>query len=790
SADAIDISIQSRLRDFGRFKSFLDTSVAFQWLVSSINKHLELDMPIPNLMIAITESIRSDLSKGRSSRNLKRRDDFASLSFHLQWDLKDFFDHQEYPMTGLSVLDDILCLTGTPQNAQATTVGEYFAQTWPGSSQPLITLLNRFVVHPQSAPCKHEMSDGSSLTMTQADSRSCIAVTGNIDFIVKTGEQLGWLGCALRSSHLLQGVVGYKPLLSQVDVHYASGSDDSAVCHIEFSIAQQSADPGLPGFCWADMFQNPVVVSGYPIRHRDQKNTGLDIPLETMTELMQSNHVFNLGGNFIMKGYSSLLFATAVARGGVIWHHIFNPDGDRILYNDILPDKISISTTELKLKDLGTFRHIVGWCSNVREYTGHPNAEFAIQGSNLPPFPNSFVVEKAYLGGGSSLNAGVTVSLGKRDKPVRLSKGHGLSRLLAWIYAQPLVFFDVNLRKAWLVDGASALLHLVRASVEQDRYHPAYRSKWRLSGPLQLEGDDALGLGGSRRMTAVEILGNPRNLNIQLYLDDERPDASGSLVEVPYRLRDRVLEILPQLEALVDKQAEVAAQDGYWIPQPSKFLGKTLAGWDFQDVVGPVGPINRRVCHLQAQGHGWIEYVRSIKAITVFGNNFGELLEPDGATPCPKWNTVPEHNDYLSASIGTLKLIHTSANPTGSLESGLITPDIRWLSRAELFSPCRCMTSKDTTPYHHDPVQLLLPCGRNFHLQIPSTCLSITLWNLGDNGAVVFGHTPHKGFSWLKKKRKTDEQSGIESPPAVSCTSLETLESVGEEGSTQFEMSP
>ncbi|KAH7140249.1 hypothetical protein B0J13DRAFT_526997 [Dactylonectria estremocensis] len=191
----------------------------------------------------------------------------------------------------------------------------------------------------------------------------------------------------------------------------------------------------------------------------------------------------------------------------------------------------------------------------------------------------------------------------------------------------------------------------------------------------------------------------------------------------------------------------IAAQDGYWISQSSKFLRKTLAGCDFQDVVGPVGPINCRLCQLQAQGCRWVEYVRSIKAITVFGNNFGELLELDGETFCPNWGTDPENKDYMSASIGTLKLIHTSANAAALAK------------RTEL-------------------------------LQVPSTCLSITLRSLGDNGAVVFGHTPYKGISWLKKKGKTDEQVDTGSLPTQSCTGSGTLESLGENGPTQFEMSP
>ncbi|CAG9952322.1 unnamed protein product [Clonostachys rosea f. rosea IK726] len=245
---------------------------------------------------------------------------------------------------------------------------------------------------------------------------------------------------------------------------------------------------------------------------------------------------------------------------------------------------------------------------------------------------------------------------------------------------------DVDDRRAWLVDGTSRLLHLVRASIEQDRNHPAYKSKWKLPGALKLEGDDGLGLSGDHGVTTVEILGNPENLNVQLYIDDVEPNASGQLIEVPYRLRNKVQEVLPQLEALVDKQAEIAAQDGYWIRPSSKLLTKSLAGWDFWDVAGPASPIQRRIFHLQASGRGWVDYIRSIQAVTIFGKGFGELLEPEQRNICPNWMAVPKNNDYLGSSIATLKKIHASTN-IQPLDPGLITADIAWSSQATLFSP-------------------------------------------------------------------------------------------------------
>jgi hypothetical protein len=119
------------------------------------------------------------------------------------------------------------------------------------------------------------------------------------------------------------------------------------------------------------MLHNPVMVSGYPIRFRERSKTGLELRLETMAELVQSRQFVSLDGNILLKGFCSLLAVTEVVADVVMWHLLFNADGDRISYCDERLREIDIETPKsLKLSDLETRRHVVGWCSTVRDYTG------------------------------------------------------------------------------------------------------------------------------------------------------------------------------------------------------------------------------------------------------------------------------------------------------------------------------------------------------------------------------------------------------------------------------------
>ena len=257
------------------------------------------------------------------------------------------------------------------------------------------------------------------------------------------------------------------------------------------------------------------------------------------------------------------------------------------------------------------------------------------------------------------------------------------------------------------------------------------------------------------RIAAIKLLGNPDNLNLKLYLDDKRPNETGQLVEKFYCFRDRVQEVLHDVEVLIDYQAQDSAQDGYRLRLKPNISTKNVVGFDFWDVAKPDGPIRQRAYSLRKGGHGWFEYIRSIKATTIFGNKFGELIQAENPDLlCPNWKTVPTGMDYMSTSIATLKGLQ-NANKT-ALDPGEITSHVIWCSHCKLFSQCGCLTPQPGNQVPHlNPVQFLLPKGQKGLLDVPKICMNISLNDLGDHGAVVFSHAPYKIVP-----RKKEDKSG------------------------------
>jgi len=275
------------------------------------------------------------------------------------------------------------------------------------------------------------------------------------------------------------------------------------------------------------------------------------------------------------------------------------------------------------------------------------------------------------------------------------------------------------------VDGASALLHLVRASLHRDAV--LNRSRW-IFDPAQLkEADSSLPCGRA----AVEVLLNCHNLNLPIRVAIGK-DTNGRSIERKSDFRSRVEEIVHFLEILIDYEAEKADREGIWLSTHHLKPGQTIVGYDFCDIATRANRVEPRLYRLKKQG--WVKFIRSIKATIIFGDGFGELLKPRNlASVCPRWTTIPQGIDYLATSVAVLKRLQAVRSET-NLEAGEITSRIFWTSKSKIFGRCPCLdedTDKDLAQ-HIDPVQLL-SCDMKKGLR------KVNVQELDDQGAVVFG---------------------------------------------------
>ena len=203
---------------------------------------------------------------------------------------------------------------------------------------------------------------------------------GTRDSVAEIGEQLAWLGAALRSPPNKLGVAYCTPFISKIYVDNTPclvpgiASWPNILCNIDFTIQETEEQPGLSnGQCWHNMFKNPVVVRGYPIRRRFELETGLEIPLNMMAGLARTQRINLFNGKLFIKGFSTMLIPTKYKKDLLIWHLLYNKDGNHISYlENTVPHLENIS-----IPDVETARHVLGWCSEGKYYAGRNNIEIA-----------------------------------------------------------------------------------------------------------------------------------------------------------------------------------------------------------------------------------------------------------------------------------------------------------------------------------------------------------------------------------------------------------------------------
>ena len=108
---------------------------------------------------------------------------------------------------------------------------------------------------------------------------------------------------------------------------------------------------------------------------------------------------------------------------------------------------------------------------------------------------------------------------------------------------------------------------------------------------------------------------------------------------------------------------------------------------------------------LDSAWKSWVDLIRSVRAITLFGRGFGDMIHPIGA--CSNWDQVPPGNSYLVLCQEDLKEI--VASWCGNLFSSppMLTDQIIWHIPENTSMRCRCISTKDMP--HSDIAQVLLP---------------------------------------------------------------------------------
>ncbi|KAF4544369.1 Pfs domain protein [Lasiodiplodia theobromae] len=303
-----------------------------------------------------------------------------------------------------------------------------------------------------------------------------------------------------------------------------------------------------------------------------------------MAEVAEAKRATEIDGRLLIKGFSTLFVPTKRVDDLVMWHMLYNEDGGRISYFDLRGVDIGDASVKgLTFSALESSRHILGWCSVAKNLAGSRHAKYDIKASGLSQPGQGWTFEKVSISGGKIINGGVTFGKGNINNPLHIRRQPVYVKQIYEASCKHVIFYDVGDRRAWLVNGAAALLHLARAYLVFASKQPflSTMTKFRL--------DDLWAPNDEYEASApFKILCNSKNMDLVIY-EDWKPaneaiiDAEGNLAKTAkvkdahFRFRDQVDEIYHIWEQIQEFQTKMT--DNIRLTDRDK-----LQGFNFMDV--------------------------------------------------------------------------------------------------------------------------------------------------------------------------------------------------------------
>lgn len=755
---------------FSEARTFVTQSNAFQWLLGKIQAAVKFTNREGTVMDAIRDSILANLNSLRAKVGGPPPQTHHQLVFKIEWSPLDFLEEQYSNIGEDYELGKVITLNGSAVDAQAVTCAQYMHQMWPSTGDETMRGLDAAISRKQSRASKCVYLDGTEAQITISDSFVLVSAIGAECILAEIGEQLAWLGSACRAST-------QNDKLSYCTARIIRTQQTPT---LSFTIDYSHSDikevsmPTHSGTCWHSLFRNPVIVKGYPIPARDFDEKGLEIPLNMMAGLSDATRVTKFDGGLLIKGFSTGFVPTRTVQNSVIWHFCYNNDGSRLSYlfaRDCCPEGTLENADTLSLANT---RNFVGWTQSALSKLGESLSTGSMQLHIEPSFlcdlfpfvqacSNLYMLydvgtkEAAYEIGwtGSNFSSsgcafeGTTISLGKfivgganfrkgnKDTRINLERSGPYVQELDFARSMHVVLYDTKDRRGWLVDGASALLHLTRSQLS----FPGFCANVKLS-----EFHHADLQGGAD--AAMEALKDPGNRQLVIADETERweeitTSENGSETrekkekKTEWCFEHLVRQTWSILEQIRDHQSRLLASPGIGLRGTDR---EKLEGFGFRDIVQGEGPLRPRVATLEPSGRGWVDFIKEVGAITLLGHSFGELIRPTEEVSnqlCIHWKRVPRNQDYLTTRVSTLESIcekygDSEANP---LE---LAQGIYWHKADKLFEACDCDSARKSTKC--DRVQVLLPpsLGSKRH---PHPFKY-------QEGAVIFGRSKKYSLHW------------------------------------------
>jgi hypothetical protein len=190
--------------------------------------------------------------------------------------------------------------------------------------------------------------------------KTIFRINGQTSLLPQIVAQIAWLGAACRVSPDPDSNCF-------TTAHIETSSSPAAVATFSLQYSFDLKPPPQASGCWFSFGCYASIAGGFPIAARRQGEEGLELGLELMATLAGADYATSFKGNFVLKGFASMLVPVKHMGSSILWHFVHNSDGNFLPYTALA---LLTCTSRVDIRALNGDRHFVGWVSAAEVHFG------------------------------------------------------------------------------------------------------------------------------------------------------------------------------------------------------------------------------------------------------------------------------------------------------------------------------------------------------------------------------------------------------------------------------------
>ena len=201
---------------------------------------------------------------------------------------------------------------------------------------------------------------------------------------------------------------------------------------------------------------------------------GIELPFGVMATLAQTAYPMELYDGIILKGPSTALIPTAyfpTSNASIQWHFVTTDADDLKLTMQSVANQVSTFFETIDFNLLSKARTFLGYCKSVTIHLGTKDVNYEnIKKSDAKIERNGLEVSREISVSSGSSGAGffgamfsVKAVLPKSLRGITRSINMSLDDRLLRLKKQPLLLYDTESQRGWLVPELSVVLHIAHA---------------------------------------------------------------------------------------------------------------------------------------------------------------------------------------------------------------------------------------------------------------------------------------------------------------------------------------